>query len=108
MCAVAELAGATVAQPPAYPGWQPDLQSPLLALMQEVHQAELGAVPKVRAVHAGLECGIIGERIPGAHMISFGPQIESPHSPDERVHIPSVERFNRLLRATLARLAQAT
>ena len=106
--AVAELAGAGVEQPDAYPGWQPDMTSPLLALVQEVHQAELGSVPEVRAVHAGLECGIIGERIPGADMLSFGPQIESPHSPDERVHIPSVERFDRLLRATLGRLATAT
>lgn len=106
--AVAELAGAEVEQPDAYPGWQPDMESPLLALVREVHQAELGTVPEVRAVHAGLECGIIGERIPGADMISFGPQIESPHSPDERVHIPSVERFDRLLRAILGRLATAT
>lgn len=103
--AVAELAGASVEQPPAYPGWQPNMDSPLLALMRTLHREVLGADPEVRAVHAGLECGIIGERIPGADMISFGPQIEHPHSPDERTHIPSVERFYRLLTATLARLA---
>jgi dipeptidase D len=106
--AVAELAGAAVAQPPAYPGWRPDMASPLLAMMRQLHQDVLGAAPEIRAVHAGLECGVIGEKIPGADMISFGPQIESPHSPDERVLIPSVARFYRLLTAALARLADAT
>ncbi|HEX9631529.1 MAG TPA: aminoacyl-histidine dipeptidase [Gemmatimonadales bacterium] len=103
--AVAELAGATAAQPPAYPGWRPDMASPLLVMMRELHRDVLGSAPEVRAVHAGLECGVIGEKIPGTDMISFGPQIEAPHSPDERVHIPSVERFYRLLTAALARLA---
>ena len=106
--AVAELAGAGVAQPPAYPGWKPDMASPLLAMMRQLHRDVLGTDPEVRAVHAGLECGVIGEKIPGADMISFGPQIESPHSPDERVHVPSVERFYGLLTAALARLATAT
>jgi dipeptidase D len=103
--AVAELAGADVQQPPAYPGWEPDMASPLLAMMRQLHETVLGSAPEVRAVHAGLECGVIGQKIPGADMISFGPQIEAPHSPDERVHIPSVDRFYRLLTATLARLA---
>lgn len=106
--AVAELAGAAVAQPPAYPGWRPDMASPLLAMMRQLHREVLGAAPEVRAVHAGLECGVIGEKVPGADMISFGPQIESPHSPDERVHIPSVARFYGLLTAALGRLAAAT
>ena len=106
--AVAELAGADVAQPPAYPGWRPDMASPLLAMMRRLHRDVLGTDPEVRAVHAGLECGVIGEKIPGADMISFGPQIESPHSPDERVHVPSVARFYDLLKAALARLATAT
>ena len=106
--AVAELAGAAVTQPPAYPGWKPDMASPLLAMMRQLHRQVLGTDPEVRAVHAGLECGVIGERIAGADMISFGPQIESPHSPDERVHVPSVARFYGLLQAALARLATAT
>jgi dipeptidase D len=59
----------------------------------------------VSAIHAGLECGIIGKRNPGLDMISFGPQIEFPHSPDERVHIASVGRFWKLLLATLGELA---
>lgn len=103
--AVAELAGATVAEPPTYPGWKPNLASPLLELVKGVHTRVLGKEPGVAAIHAGLECGIIGEKVPGVDMISLGPQIEFPHSPDERVHIPSVARFWELLRATLGALA---
>ena len=65
----------------------------------------MGSPAKIEAIHAGLECGIIGKKIPGIDMTSFGPTIEFPHSPDERVHIASVGRFYRLLTATLAELA---
>jgi dipeptidase D len=64
-----------------------------------------GSKPEIKAIHAGLECGIIGEKAPGMDMISFGPQIEFPHSPDERVHIESVGRFYALLIGTLDRLS---
>ena len=103
--ATAELAGATVDAAPAYPGWKPDLGSELLKVVKRVHASELGVEPDTKAIHAGLECGIIGKKIPGMDMISFGPVIEFPHSPDERVHIGSVGRFYRLLTATLAALA---
>ncbi len=103
--AVAELAGARVNHSPAYPGWKPNLNSEVLAVLQTVHAHELGSTPEVKAYHAGLECCIIGKKIPGIDMISFGPTIQSPHSPDERVHIPSVGRFYRLLTAALAALA---
>jgi dipeptidase D len=103
--AVAELAGATVEEPPAYPGWKPDMSSRLLGVMRTVHTRVLDKEPAVSAIHAGLECGIIGRRKPGLDMISFGPQIEFPHSPDERVHIASVGRFWKLLLATLGELA---
>jgi dipeptidase D len=103
--ATAELAGAAVDQRPAYPGWKPNLASPLLEAVKSVHARELGSPPGVKAIHAGLECGIIGKKVPGMDMISFGPVIEYPHSPDERVHIGSVDRFYRLLTATLAALA---
>ena len=102
--ATAELAGAAVKEHPAYPGWKPNLDSPLLDVVKAVHARELGSVPAVKAIHAGLECGIIGKKVPGMDMISFGPVIEFPHSPDERVHIDSVGRFYRLLTATLAEL----
>ena len=64
----------------------------------------IGDDPEIKAVHAGLETGIIGEKYPGMEMISFGPRIESPHSPAERAHIPSVGPFWELLKAVLAEL----
>ena len=103
--ATGELAGAEVDVRPAYPGWKPNMESKVLEVVKKVHTQELGSEPEVAAIHAGLECGIIGKKIPGMDMISFGPVIEAPHSPDERVHIDSVGRFYRLLTATLAELA---
>ncbi len=103
--AVALLAGARVEEHEGYPGWKPDVDSPLLKLFQEVHRRVTGTEARVVAVHAGLECGIIGEKVPGMDMISFGPQIEFPHSPRERVKVASVERFYRLLTALLEEMA---
>ena len=103
--ATAELAGAAVDAGAAYPGWKPNMDSALLEVARAVHTRELGSEPDVKAIHAGLECGIIGKKISGMDMISFGPVIEFPHSPDERVRIDSVGRFYRLLTATLAALA---
>ncbi len=105
--AFGELVGAEIEQPPGYPSWTPNVQSPLLALMQEVHRQVFGREAEVMAVHAGLECGIIGEKFPGMDMISLGPTIQHPHSPGERVEIKSVESFWKLLTAALARLAAA-
>ena len=102
--ATAELAGASVEEGDGYPGWKPDLESNVLQVTQAVHQRELGVEPKVEAVHAGLECGLIGEMVAGMDMISMGPQIDFPHSPDERVDIASVGDFYKLLTATLAEL----
>ena len=102
--AVGLLAGASVEEDAAYPGWKPDLESRLLEVVQAVHKREIGTEPEVKAIHAGLECGILGKKIPGIDMISFGPQIEFPHSPDERVHVASVARFYTLVAATLSEL----
>jgi dipeptidase D len=88
-----------------YPGWKPNLDSRVLHVVKGVHTRVMGAEPHVEAVHAGLECGIIGEMIPGMDMISFGPQIEFPHSPNERVKVASVSRFFGLLTETLKELA---
>lgn len=103
--AIAEAAGAHAEEEGGYPGWKPDMSSELLAVLRRVHERELGSEPAVKAIHAGLECGIIGEKVRGMDMISFGPQIEFPHSPDERVHIDSVGRFWKLLTAVLEELA---
>ena len=103
--AIGLLAGAAVEEDTSYPGWKPNLDSHLLEVARSVHQREFGTEPEVKAIHAGLECGIIGKKVPGMDTISFGPVIEFPHSPDERVQIASVGRFYRLLTATLAELA---
>ncbi len=105
VAAVFRLAGAEVKTHDGYPGWKPNPESPILKKTLEVFESEFGGKPHVRAIHAGLECGLIGEKFPGMDMVSMGPQIESPHSPDERVKIDTVERFYRLLKATLAAVA---
>lgn len=103
--AVTELAGAKIDVKNGYPGWAPNLESPLLAVMKKLYKDKYGVEPAVGAIHAGLECGIIGEKFPGMDMISFGPTLEHPHSPDERVNIPSVAKFWEFLTAVLAGLA---
>jgi dipeptidase D len=102
---VAELAGARAALEDGYPGWTPNLESPLLKKMKELYSRMFGVEPEVVAVHAGLECGIIGKKYPGMDMISLGPTIKNPHSPDERVHIGSVEKFWKFLCSVLTELA---
>jgi dipeptidase D len=103
--AVAELASASVIENEPYPGWKPNLDSELIALAKRVGEKIFSKEPELKAIHAGLECGIIGEKYPGMDMISFGPHIEHPHSPDERVNVPSVEKFWLFLRAMLEELA---
>lgn len=96
-----ELAGAETRFESGYPGWKPDTGSPILKVMRKIHETKFGRSPEIRAVHAGLECGIIGGTYPSLDMISFGPTIRNPHSPDERVDIASTGRFWELLVATL-------
>jgi len=104
IAAVSELVRANVSQPEGYPGWMPNLKSGLLQALKDVYTTKYQKEPEVGAVHAGLECGIIGEKFPGMDMISFGPTIEHPHSPEERVHVGSVEVFWDFLLAVLAAL----
>ena len=99
------MAGAKINPKYGYPGWMPNLQSALLATLKELYKKKFGVDAAVVAVHAGLECGIIGEKFPGMDMISFGPTMEHPHSPDEHVHIGSVGKFWQFLTATLAELS---
>ena len=87
------LAGADVAHSDGYPGWAPNPQSVLREKTGGAYERLFGAEPKVRAIHAGLECGIIGEKYPEMEMISFGPTLRHPHSPDEKVEIASVGRY---------------
>ncbi len=88
-----ELGGAEVTRDEGYPGWTPNLESPILARAVAVHEKLFGKAPEIKAIHAGLECGIIGECYPGMDMISFGPTLEAVHSPDEKIFIDSVGRF---------------
>jgi dipeptidase D len=104
--AIAELAGADVQENDGYPSWKPDPASPLLVRFQQVHHRLNGKDAELRAVHAGLECGVLGEKFPGMDMISFGPVIQGAHSPDEAVEVASVERFWGLLREVLEELAK--
>jgi dipeptidase D len=105
IAALCDLVGADLVQPEGYPGWTPNLQSKILQICKDVYLKMFQKEPEVEAIHAGLECGIIGEKFPGMDMISFGPTIEHPHSPEERVHIGSVERFWDFLLGVLAELA---
>ncbi len=99
--ALSETMGAEINQPEGYPGWAPNLQSEILQKCKDIYQKVFQKEPEVAAVHAGLECGIIGEKFPGMDMISFGPTIQHPHSPEERVHTGSVEKFWDFLTAVL-------
>jgi dipeptidase D len=101
---VLELAGAEVSHSGSYPGWKPDVNSPILKAMKSVYDENFGKIPEVKVIHAGLECGIIGDSYPGLDMISFGPTIRSPHSPDEKVHIASVKKFWDYLVLTLEQI----
>ncbi|MFA5849082.1 MAG: aminoacyl-histidine dipeptidase [Bacteroidales bacterium] len=93
LTAVFELAGAEVKLTGGYPGWKPDMDSAILSTMKEVYKNMYGKEPEVKAIHAGLECGILGGTYSNWDMISCGPTIRSPHSPDERVNIKTVDKW---------------
>ena len=95
------LAGATVIFDGAYPGWKPNMDSAILKEMKAIYENKFGKVPEVKAIHDGLECGILGGAYPHWDMISFGPTMRFPHSPDEKVLIPTVEKFWDFLTETL-------
>lgn len=97
VAAVFTLGGADVQASDGYPGWKPNMDSPVLKVARSTYRQLFGKDPEVKAIHAGLECGIIGERYPGMDMISFGPTLEGVHSPDEKIYVDTVERFWRYL-----------
>ena len=105
--AVAALAGARLRTNNSYPAWQPDMEARLLKQAIAVYQRLFAREPVIQVIHAGLECAIIGDLYPGMEMISFGPTIRNPHSPDERLHIPSVEKVWEFLTALLAEFTVA-
>jgi dipeptidase D len=99
--AVGRLAGATVETGTGYPSWPMNRESPLLKRCTALYRDLFDAQPLVQTMHAGLECGVIGDRCPGMDMISLGPTMENPHSPSERLYLPSVENVWRLMVALL-------
>ncbi|MDH7605374.1 MAG: M20/M25/M40 family metallo-hydrolase, partial [Melioribacter sp.] len=106
--AVFELAGADVNVEDKYPAWQPNINSKLLKISKEVYQKLFETEPHVKAVHAGLECGILIDKFPWLDMISLGPTIEGAHSPDERVKITDVEKFYTLIKAIISEISKSS
>jgi dipeptidase D len=105
VASIGRLSGASVKHSDAYPGWKPDLDSALLKTAKATHKRLFKVEPKVLAIHAGLECGIIGAKYPGMEMISIGPEIRNAHSPDEEVNVASVKKTYRYLLELLKDLA---
>ncbi len=95
------LAGAEVVTSGSYPGWKPDAHSAVMQLVRETYQRLFDTLPKIMVIHAGLECGLFKKPYPDMDMVSIGPTIIGPHSPDERVHIVSVGKYWQLLTALL-------
>ncbi len=99
-----EMFHAEVEQPAGYPAWKPQKDSMLVKKASQVYERLFQRKPIITAIHAGLETGVLGKKIPGLDMISFGPTIKNPHSPDERVHIPSVLKFYNFLKELVKEL----
>ncbi len=104
--AIMELAGAEVAVGDGYPSWKPNVDSDVLKLSKEVFKKTFNTEPEIKAIHAGLECGILGSKYPQLDMISFGPTITGAHSPDEKIEISTVDKFYTLLKGVLKELAE--
>jgi len=99
--AVFELLGAEVVLEGGYPGWEPKPDAEIIKVMTKLYRELFNEEPHVNAIHAGLECGILGTNYPGMEMISFGPNIRGPHSPDEKCQISSVQKYWKYLIKTL-------
>ena len=99
-----ESMGCAVSQSGDYPGWQPNPNSDILTIMEQLYKDLFKEDPQVKACHAGLECGILGTHLPNADMISFGPNIRAAHSPDEKVQISSVQKFWKFYLETLKKI----
>ena len=103
--ALFELAGAKVTHGDGYPGWAPNLKSPIMEIARDAYKELYDVTPAIKAIHAGLECGLFLEKYPGLDMVSFGPTLRNVHSPSEMMYIPAVERFWQQLRLTLTKVA---
>ncbi len=101
LTSVGQLAGAKTSPKGGYPGWKPDPESPVMAQVREIYQGLFNKTPNIMVIHAGLECGLFKKPYPEMDMVSIGPTITGPHSPDEQVHIGSVDLYWQLLIALL-------
>ncbi len=106
MQALARLGGAEIDTRRSYPPWEPALDSALLATARATHERLFGAEPTLTVVHGGLECAVLGQKLPGVELVSIGPEIVGPHAPGEKVRISSTQRFYRLLGALLDDLSR--
>ncbi len=107
MYALARLGGAEVEVRRSYGPWEPDLDSQLLATARATYTRLIGVDPVLAVVHGGLECAVLGQKLPGVEMVSIGPEIVGPHAPGERVRISSAQRFYRLLASLLDDLSRS-
>lgn len=105
VASIFDLGGAKYEQSDGYPGWKPNLKSEILALAKSTYKQLYSKEPHVKAIHAGLECGIIGEKFPEMDMVSFGPTLEGVHSPDEKIYIDTVEKFWKFLLGILRNMS---
>lgn len=108
VASVFSLAGAKIRHGDGYPGWVPNIDSNILAITRKAYYKLFNEDPEVRAIHAGLECGLIGEKYPGMDMISYGPTIRGAHSPDERIEIGTVGKFWDLTLEILKNIPETT
>lgn len=105
--AVFQLAGAIVEHSDGYPGWEPNMQSPIMKIAADAYEELFGVKPAIKAIHAGLECGLFLAKYPNLDMVSFGPTMTGVHSPDEQLLIPTVDKFWRHLCLTLEKVAKS-
>lgn len=104
--ALFSMAGATVTHGDGYPGWAPNMDSRIMHIASDAYEELYGVRPAIKAIHAGLECGLFLEKYPHLDMVSFGPTLQGVHSPSERMHIPAVERFWGQLTRTIEKVAE--
>lgn len=103
--ALFELAGATVTHGDGYPGWAPNMKSPIMEIARDAYTELYQITPAIKAIHAGLECGLFLQKYPHLDMVSFGPTLQGVHSPSEKMYIPAVERFWGQLSLILKKVA---
>lgn len=105
--ALFQLAGAKVDHSDGYPGWAPNMKSPIMKIAADAYEELFGVKPAIKAIHAGLECGLFLDKYPHLDMVSFGPTMTGVHSPDEQLLIPTVDKFWRHLCLTLEKVAKS-